>query len=412
MSEGPALLIPNLAAEEGAVWHAAGGERAVRCVVRLWSALFPPDAQLMGSAPSANPPAARDHVGPFSGAAFDTLEPVAAYAWLNTAEAERVARAHGLALAGAPPAAVQRVHDKAFALEVACREGLVPAAFERVRCFEAEALRRDPEAALDELEAELRDWPPGRFTLKPRWGSSGRGRVGGQVGRLDRHSLGGALDRLAARGGAILEPWVERRGDLAAQLWIDADRSLRLLGTATLLVSPAGVYRGHRGTVDNKGRVTSGDDVDEVLREAAAIVANAAGEAGYRGPCGVDAFHFIDSQGRGAFRPIVEFNARFTVGTVVLGWLRRLLPQIRKELPADAGERRGFLFLLDRAAGPHCDFPAGRARDGLLWFDLAAPDGDDAPALFVTRHPEQLLAWEAASGTPRRPTNGEAPPEM
>jgi len=407
----PSLLIPNVAAEEGAVWHAAHGERAVRAVVQLWRLLFPADAELLGRA-AVGGPVPSVGGGPFRGPAFAALEPRAAYAWLNTAEAERLAREHELPLAGAPPAVALGVHDKSFALEVAHREDLVPPDFERARLFDPETLRRDPSGALCELETEVASWPPGRFTLKPRLGSSGRGRVGGEVGSLDRRAIRGAFERLAARGGAVLEPWVERQDDLSAQLWIDADGAVRLLGTASLLVSPAGVYRGHRGTIDNKGRITSGAAGDETLREAAALAAGAASERGYWGPCGVDAFHFTDSSGRTDFRPLVEFNARFTVGTVVLGVLRRLLPEIRQQLPADAGERRGFWFVLDGAGAPWRELPAGVARDGLLRLELAEPDAMGAPALLVAAHPERLDAWETPSVAPARPTNGEAPPEM
>jgi len=93
--------------------------------------------------------------------------------------------------------------------------------------------------------------------------------------------------------------------------------------------------------------VTSGNRYDEALREAAVAVAQAAIAAGYHGPCGVDAFAFEVEPGRIELRPVVEFNARFTLGIVAIGWLRRALPRIRRELSLDPGGLRAFQFRLD-----------------------------------------------------------------
>ncbi len=417
MSDRGALLIPNIAAEEGAVWNATRGERTVQALVELWRALFSVEAELLGARVEASP--APWWSDPSAGA-FAELDDRAAFAWLNTPEAARIAREHRLPLAGAAPEVVAQVHDKAFALEVARREGLAPREFDELPAvYSPRELADDPGAVLQDLETRLAAWPPRlakRFTLKPRLGSSGRGRTGGSAETLDHAVLRGAFERLAARGGALLEPWVERRNDLSAQLWIGGDGTLRLLGTLALLVSPAGVYRGHRGTLDNKGRVTSGLEDDEALREAAAAVSAAARARGYRGPCGVDAFSYVGVDGGPAFRPVVEFNARFTVGTVVLGLLRRALPRIRRLLPADAGERRSFWFSLEPP--PH-GWPTigqdseadGRQRD--LVFLALGPERDaGGPGVLIARNPERLDAALSPPATSAGPGNGQSPPEM
>ena len=125
-------------------------------------------------------------------------------------------------------------------------------------------------------------------------------------------------------------PGSRRTCDLSAQFWIGSDRQLVLLGTTELLVEGSGLYRGHRGFIDSRGRVTSGNRYDEALREAAVAVAQAADCCGLprtlwgrclcvrsRSPVSVE------------LRPIVEFNARFTLGIVAIGWLRRALPRIQ-----------------------------------------------------------------------------------
>jgi hypothetical protein len=250
----------------------------------------------------------------------------------------------------------------------------------------------DPNRVIREVEARLARWPAwtaGRFTLKPRFGTSGRGRVAGNAGRVAE--LSGRFPRLAESGGAMLEPWLKRTCDLSAQLWIGRDRRIVLLGTTELLVEGSGLYRGHRGFVDSRGRVTSGNRYDEALREAAVAVAQAAMAAGYHGPCGVDAFAFEVEPGRVELRPVVEFNARFTFGTVVIGLLRRALPRICQALSLDPGGLRAFLFRLDAPPG---GWPEPTDAQGALLIPLSTEDPTAAvriePGLLVTDDREAL----------------------
>jgi len=231
---------------------------------------------------------------------------------------------------------------------------------------------RSPDRAIRDIEAALASWPAwtqGRFTLKPRFGTSGRGRIAGIAGRVSEAR--GGFARLAESGGALLEPWLKRTCDLSAQFWVGPDRRLVLLGTTELLVEASGLYRGHRGFVDARGRVSSGSRHDAAMLEAAVRVAEAAAAAGYHGPCGVDAFAFEVEPGRVELRAIVEFNARFTLGIVAIGWLRRALPCIRQHLALDPGAPKSFLFRLDAPAG---GWPAAADAKDLLWVPLGADD--------------------------------------
>jgi hypothetical protein len=392
------LLIPNVAAEEGAVWRAAGGEATVRAVVHLWRLIFGADTELLDARDDGRPRAWPEALGAEPGApVFPELDaPDAAAAWLNTREAERLAAARGRVLLGAPPAVVEQVHDKAFAHAVAEREGLLPLELEAcIEVFDASDLR-DADAAVRRIDARLARWPAwtrGNFVLKPRLGSSGRGRVPGRSARADTAEVRGALARLQERGGAILEPWLERRSDFSAQLWVDLDGGLRLLGTLELLTTPAGVYRGHRGWLDGKGRITSGLDCDEALREAAAAVAGAARDAGYRGPCGVDGFSFTGERGREALRPALELNARFTLGTIAAGLVRRALRPIKRTLRTGGAERRPFLFGLDAPPGGWPPSEPGARVLLPLWRE----DELRRPALLVAANAGEL---ERALGNP------------
>lgn len=321
MSDAPQLLA-NIGAEEGPDWERFAGHSAVARLAELWRELFEPEP------------------------VFPWLPREGLVAWLNTEEAHALAERSGLPLTGASPEVVDRVHDKAFATRVAEREGLIAEPLHgTAHIFEHEDLV-DPEAVLARIDAALATWPSvfgGRFALKPRLGTSGRGRV------AERSAVAGALPRLRARGGAVLEPWLERTVDLSTQLYIAPDSTITLIGSAELVVSPSGVYAAHCGTVDARGRASSGHRLDEALREGALVVAQAAAAEGYCGPCGVDAFVFRCGD-REILRPVVELNARYTTGTVALGQLRRALPELKRSLGLAPGELRSFAFALARGS--------------------------------------------------------------
>jgi hypothetical protein len=345
------LLIPNLGAEEGDGWRKALRQPAPASVARLWSLLFSEEsssepAEAMAAWPPGLPPR--------RGAAFSWLESEpGAVAWISSDDAANCARKHGRELSGPSPDIVWRVHDKAFALRAAQSAALVPRPLRELSgTFEPEELR-DADAAISRIRRRLESWPDwvgGQFALKPRLGTSGRGRVPGDAGRIDEAAVRGALPRLAARGGALLEPWLARTQDLSVQLQLSADGQLTLLGTLEQRLSPAGLYQGHRGVVDWRGRVSSGSTHEPALLEAGSELARAAAAEGFYGPCGLDAFVFAMPSGEEAsreiLRPVVEFNARFTTGTVVVGLVRRALPALELR----PGDTRPFEFVLDGRA--------------------------------------------------------------
>ena len=347
---GAPALVANLGGEEsdrrGAIPEAA------LVMARLWSLLFPAGTRFVdGLDVEPRWPVA---LGPApDAAAFPWLAADGAVAWLSTSDAADTARAAGLALAGPPPDVVRRVHDKAFAHEVCRRAGLVPESLRDLVSVLDPAELEDADAALQSLEERLGGWPAwarGRFALKPRLGSSGRGRVPGNDGRADTPAIRNALPRLARCGGAVLEPWLERERDLSVQLHVAQGGGLTLVATLEQCMTPSGVYRGHRGWIDYRGRVVSGSDFDDALLEAAAEVANAAAAEGFYGPCGVDAFVFEGPRGL-ELRPVVELNARFTTGTVLAGLIRRALPRIRERSFLAPGQRVPFAFSLETPAG-------------------------------------------------------------
>ncbi len=365
MSQAP-QTIANIGSEEGSAWASAKAPPVVKTVSRLWRRLFESERRAFDWLPGD-----------------DQL-----VAWLNTDEALKRAEAAALPLYGAAPEVVKRVHDKAFVLEIAHREALgPPELLACIRSLESDELC-SPDAVehIERMLAGWPDWAQKKFILKPRFGTSGRGRAAGERGRADTPEIRGSLKRLAKRGGAILEPWLDRIEDLSAQLIVQPDASLVLLGTTRQLVSNSGVYRGNRGAVDSKGRVVSESPWDEALREAAVTVARAAADEGYRGPAGLDALSYRGFDGGERFRPLVEWNARFTLGTVAIGLVRQNLPQVKARFGLEPGGRCPFYFALD---APAAGWP--QSRDRLLLVPLWESAEALRPALIFGADDDALL---------------------
>ena len=357
----PIDLIPNLGAEEGEDLRAYREQAPVRTAAHLWMLLFPRRARLLVSDEPG--PRGRDLWPPDLGApptraAFDFLDRDETQAWLDTA----AARDACAELAGPGPGGVAALHDKAFAVEASEVLGLLPRRLAPLIEVYSPDRMADADAMVAELRAKLAEWPDwtgGCFTLKPRFGSSGRGRVGG-TGSDDLDRVRGALPRLAARGGAIFEPWLDRVTDLSVVMHVSepvegvAPSPLTLLGSLEMWNGPGGGYRGHFGEIDHRGRVFSGDADDEALRADAAAVASLARERGFKGPCGVDALRYVEPDATGAGVPRLrgagEFNARATMGLVAIGLVKRALPRVRKRLALAPGERHGFALTYRPAA--------------------------------------------------------------
>lgn len=253
--------------------------------------------------------------------AYDFLEGARGFwPWLSTDHTVSVAEQRGLLYEAPSPDVVRRVSDKAWALAAARELELEPIPLRGL----ARALQPDElEPAL--IERVLAEWPASAaaaWTLKPRFGSSGRGRVKGRGRALDEPARN-ALPRLAARGGAVLEPWCDRDRDLSAQLLLD-DHGVVVLGILRQHLTASGVYLGNSGRVGADGVCRDVDEQDVGLYDRAERAAKHAHGEGLRGPIGVDAFTF-DTPGAAAtwLRPLVEVNARFTTGHVALGVAHR-----------------------------------------------------------------------------------------
>jgi hypothetical protein len=399
MSREICPVLPNLGAEEGVDWSAKAASERMQVAASLFSHLFSRTAQLRR--PDASPAAPwisqtcesiwPDVLGPAPDSpVFAWMErPGHATAWLNTAGLEiAVPKALGLPLAGPRADVAARVHDKAFAVTTARELGLVADSIGPLCEILDPADFAQPDALLDRLAEALRHWPDwleGRFTLKPRFGTSGRGRVAGRQ-TLDRDVVRGSFARFAERGGAIFEPWLSRRMDCSVTLFVppatESEALPTILGSLEMLANASGVFRGHCGEIDSRGRIHSGSTEDEGLRVAAVQVAERARGLGFFGPCGVDSFsHFEPGtpSDRECWRGCVEFNARATMGLVTIGLARRAMPIVRDPIGLEPGVRRAFaMTFLEAEADSKRERLVAASGPGTLILDLSSGVSDPA----------------------------------
>jgi len=407
---GRPWILPNLGAEEGLDWRAYPAEPHARTAARLLSLLFAPTARRAHALPDGtwtSVAVADDWPDALGSLPQRAVEPwldttPEAFAWLNTRSlAESLA--HGLlgqprvVLAGPAPDTVRALHDKRFAVDSARALGLHSKTLDPlILVLEPEELLRTDET-LARLADALERWPgwtARRFTLKPRFGTSGRGRTGGE-GHVD--GLRGALSRLARRGGAVFEPWLERTVDLSVVLHaLSVGSQPTLLASFEMLTTRSGGFRGHCGELDARGGITSGDAEDAGLRAGALAVARRACAQGFVGACGVDAFRYREGE-RDGWRGVVEFNARPTMGLVSYGLIRRAMPRLRGAFPSHGGRPRGFLFtILDGSLAVDTDAQRDAilacADEEAIVIELAprrAP-GDPRPLLFFATDRKSL----------------------
>lgn len=161
--------------------------------------------------------------------------------------------------------------------------------------------------------------------VKLRFATAGRGMMDPE-GPVD--------EALAAQGGVLVEPWLDRVLDLSVQLDVGADGETRVDAPGRFLADGRGRYAG--AVV---GRWTDGlpvdlarwlhgegarpDHVARRLVDTARGLVPAMRALGWVGPAGLDAFVYRD---RGAYRlrPVVELNPRRTLGRVARALGRRV----------------------------------------------------------------------------------------
>ncbi len=311
------LLIPNFGAEEGLDYRVLLGDPFYLRLARLWSLLFGESATIDGveGLPDVGALFDRERVG----LVFPIGDQRAALSWLATDEIKHQAESLGYAWQGPEPALVRRWHDKGTVRRLLRDQSNGD---DLARVFDPEELT-ETEPFWREVLWTMASWPEetrADWTLKPRWGSSGRGRLAGKRDEMPQ-GLAGSLPRFRARGGVVLEPFFHRVADYSMSYHLDGPTSWRRLATMEVLGSRSGSYLGHGGVIDREGNLTLPAVEEKWRATTESIVATMARE-GYVGPLGLDFFSY--RAGNQIRHRLSEINARFTMGVVAFGIFERI----------------------------------------------------------------------------------------
>jgi hypothetical protein len=157
--------------------------------------------------------------------------------------------------------------------------------------------------------------PDDKWVVKSPYGFAARDRVLGRGPSLEEPQARWSLRRLARGETLIFQPWLEVVREYGVVLEIYTDGSFEVHGVSDLQTNGAGT-----GTGYILGRPPEPRRMAELMRVASVVAERLFGE-GYRGPVGIDALEHA-----GGLHPLLEINARYTMGFVALAVERSLKP--------------------------------------------------------------------------------------
>jgi hypothetical protein len=172
---------------------------------------------------------------------------------------------------------------------------------------------------LSEAAARARPGADDKWVVKSPYGFAARERVLGRGPRVEGPQATWASKRLARGEPLIFQPWLEVKREYGVVVEVSAEGSHRLLGVSDLQTNGAGT-----GTGYVLGRPPAPERMRELERVAEVVCERLRAE-GYGGPA---VFERVEHAG--GLHPLLEVNARYTMGFVALAVEREL----KTEAPA------------------------------------------------------------------------------
>lgn len=155
-----------------------------------------------------------------------------------------------------------------------------------------------------------------KWVIKSAFGFAARERVLGRGPTIGEPQAKWAVGRLAKGETLIFQPWLEVIREYGVVMEISRDGSFEIQGISDLQTNGAGT-----GTGYILGRSPSLYRARE-LERIASIVSERLFKEGYYGPVGIDALEHT-----GGFHPLLEINARYTMGFIAVAVERSLKPE-------------------------------------------------------------------------------------
>ncbi len=262
------------------------------------------------------------------------IRQVIPWAWTNTIRKHQDALEQLKQHSECDSAVIKQVNSKAFACRVFCDYLTVHAGEPEFQGIDA---RLAPKAHTNfgELEADVtyRLQCGQEVLVKPNFGSNGRGQL--RCRRPDEWpKLRTRVERLLAGGmPLIVEPWFEKIADISALVNV-SDSNVQILAVHPFFTSPTGQYWGSlisRGEGQGLAQLFHSDRrsvamaMYHAIRQAAAFAGSALQAQGYQGPAAIDNLVIRNNDAAHAhlkIRPILEINARYSMGRVAHELLR------------------------------------------------------------------------------------------
>jgi hypothetical protein len=173
-------------------------------------------------------------------------------------------------------------------------------------------------ATFEELQAAVAracPEPDDKWVVKSPYGFAARDRVLGRGPSLEEPQAKWSRRRLGRGETLIFQPWLKVVREYGVVLEIYTDGSFEVHGVSDLQTNGAGT-----GTGYILGRAPEPRRAAELTR-VASLVAERLFAEGYVGPVGIDALEHA-----GGLHPLLEINARYTMGFVALAVERSLKP--------------------------------------------------------------------------------------
>lgn len=164
-----------------------------------------------------------------------------------------------------------------------------------------------------------------KWVIKSPFGFAARERVLGRGPVIAEPQAKWARRQLATGATLIFQPWLDVRREYGVVLELAPDGAFELLGVSDLQTNGAGTGRGYL-----LGRPPAPRRLAE-LEAIARVVCARLFREGYHGPVGIDALEHA-----GGLHPLLEINARYTMGFVAVAVERALRPSEPTFWSADA----------------------------------------------------------------------------
>ena len=157
--------------------------------------------------------------------------------------------------------------------------------------------------------------PDDKWVIKSPLGFAARNRVLGRGPKLVGPPAIWSERRFAQGSQLIFQPWLQVKREYGVAMQIQADGQVTITGVSDMQTNGAGTSIGYL-----LGREIAPHRREE-LERIANLVAERLYREGYHGPAGVDALEHT-----GGLHPLLEINARYTMGFVAVAVERELRP--------------------------------------------------------------------------------------